>query len=60
MKNSSAGTVTRKKDLSASLGNSFNNRDTFLSNGLGLLTTTNFNTGSTYLSASNLLSNVNT
>lgn len=57
MQNSSTGTVTLKNDL---LGNSFNNRDTFLSNGLGLLTTTNFDTGSTYLSASNLLSNVNT
>ena len=57
MENGSTGTVV-KKDLH---NTSFQNRDTFLTNGLNTLaTTTNFNTGSTYLSASNLLSNVNT
>ncbi len=56
MQNGSTGTVV-KKDLH---NTSFQNRDTFLTNGLNaMLTTTNFDTGSTYLSASNLLSNVN-
>ena len=57
MLNGSTGTIVRK-DLH---NTSFQNRDTFLNNGLNtMLTTTNFDTGSTYLSASNLLSNVNT
>ncbi len=57
MQNGSTGTVV-KKDLH---NTSFKNRDAFLTNGLNaMLTTTNFDTGSTYLSASNLLGNVNT